>query len=87
MSLNEEVRVALRTARLDAGITSSALADMMGVSIWTLSRVEHGARSFDPAWLDRMPRDVRTPVAALLAGALRDDFQRIQAGVVGGGKG
>lgn len=59
-----EIGQALREARQAAGWRQGALARQIGVSIWTLNRVEHGARRFDLGWLVMLPAAIRGPVAA-----------------------
>ena len=61
------VGTVLREARLRAGMEQRALAITMGVSPFTLNRVERGRQRFRDEWLDRMPADIGGPVADALA--------------------
>ncbi|MBO0737577.1 MAG: helix-turn-helix transcriptional regulator [Alphaproteobacteria bacterium] len=49
-------------AREDAGYTQQRIADLLGVTLWCWNRVENGKRNFDPAWLGKLPPQMR-PVA------------------------
>ena len=70
--MNDDTGLVLREHRIAAGVTQSDLARTMQISIWTLNRVEHGKRSFDDGWLDRLPSPIRERVAEhLRAGYLR----------------
>lgn len=77
MTMSQEVGVALRDARLAAGLSQTRLASAMHISIWTLSRVEHGTRRFDAGWLKLMPEGVRAPVAAVVKRIHRDEYWRL----------
>jgi ribosome-binding protein aMBF1 (putative translation factor) len=57
----------LREARLAAGVSQGDLAEMLGLSIWCLNRVEHDKRGFDTEWVTRMPATLRAAVRDALA--------------------
>ena len=57
----------LREARLQTGTEQQELARVLGVSPFTLNRVERGHQPFRDEWLDRLPSDIRRPVAEALA--------------------
>lgn len=52
----------LREARLKDGMEQQALARVLGISSFTLNRVERGHQRFRDEWLDRLPPDIRRPV-------------------------
>lgn len=64
----------LRDARLAAGITQSLLAELLGTTPDKLNKTEAGTRGFDEAWLERLPPEIRGPVAAELE---RDCLERL----------
>lgn len=53
----------LREARKLAGIKQGELAAIVGISIWTMNRVEMGRQEFKEEWLGRLPDPVRGAVA------------------------
>lgn len=66
----DETGAILREARIDACVPQGQLAGAMGISIWTLSRVEHGERSFQPEWVNLLPEPIQEKVAAHLRAKL-----------------
>jgi len=57
---------ALRAARAAEGLKTGELAKVLGISIWTLSRVEHDKRRFDINWIPLMPPRMRRTISGLL---------------------
>ena len=66
----------LREARLAAGMKQSELAELLGTTPDKLNKTEMGTRSFDEAWLTRLPSSIRGPVAAELE---RECLERLEA--------
>ena len=75
---NALVGLALRRSRMAAGIEQRALALTMGVSIWTLNRTESGKRRFDVRWLEKLPPEIRAPVASLLRGRMQQQLRSLR---------
>lgn len=67
----------LRRARQAAGVLQTDLAKTLGISVWTLNRVEHGSRRFDPEWVSRMPASIRRPVARSLIRRYSDSISQV----------
>lgn len=59
-----DVGSVLRAARAAARVSQGDLATLLGIPVWTLSKVEHGRRSFEAKWLDLLPEPIREQVAA-----------------------
>lgn len=68
----------LREARIEAGISQTALAKSMGLHVSTLNRVEAGTRSFDDDWLSLLPIEIRTPVSKMLEKVYRIKLNRLR---------
>lgn len=75
---SSDIGRALREARLAQGIAQGDLADMIGVSIWILNKVEHGVRRFDTDWLPDLPRPIRDAMQVALRGAV-DALDEVEA--------
>jgi len=56
----------MEDARKAMGLHQNELADMMGVSRWTLNRVINGHAQLQDEWIDLMPMPVREPVIRYL---------------------
>jgi DNA-binding XRE family transcriptional regulator len=56
----------LRQARINADMTQTQVANQIGVSLWTYNRVENGRRTFDEAWLQHLPQNIRQPLVDLM---------------------
>ena len=72
-----EIGTALKDARVRAGLRQAAVASALGISIWTLSRVENGTRSFDPSWMDLLPEQIRPQVIEVLKNIYRQEYWRM----------
>ncbi len=73
----------IRDARKAEGMSQTLLAQKMGISLWTLCRVENGSRTFDRLWLDKMPPGVRSPVARALEVEYQRELDSLREGRVG----
>ena len=62
----------LRQARLASKISQGSLAKRLGISIWSLNRVEHGKGKFDTDWMECMPPSIRSVVKTALDRETRD---------------
>lgn len=71
------VGTVLREARKKHRIKQQELAAQMGISVWTLNRVEHNTRSFDESWVELLPDEICAAVRAVLNTDLRRRFERI----------
>lgn len=49
----------LREARLRTGMEQRALAKMLGISTFTLNRVERGRQPFKEEWIDGLSPDLK----------------------------
>jgi DNA-binding XRE family transcriptional regulator len=78
MDLQYKVGATLRRARIDAGIQQQDLAEALGISVWTLNRLEHGCRSFDPEWLELLPPLIARPVVGLLSAHARQQYLNVR---------
>lgn len=61
-----EIGIALRNARLDAGLSQNELARLMRVSQGYISDLEKGNRSFQDRYIDKLPEAMRPSVKAAL---------------------
>ena len=61
-----EARLAMIDPDTDEPMTQVKLADILGISRWTLNRVENGHAQFQNEWLPLMPSAIRTPVVQYL---------------------
>jgi len=68
----------LRRARLAADLTQEELAAALGVSMWTVSRLENGHLNPNVAWLEKMPMKVRQPVIRYLEGMLKAEQEKLR---------
>ena len=65
--INRTVCETLRDRRLALGISQTELARTLGISVWSLNRIENGKRSFDASsLLPRLPTPIADCVAYLL---------------------
>jgi transcriptional regulator with XRE-family HTH domain len=60
------IGMALREARIAAGLQQKELARLMGIHPSFLSDLEKGNRTFHDRYVDRLPDVIRVPVAAAL---------------------
>lgn len=72
---NTTVGKAIGAARVGAGMSQTDLADILGISIWSLSRVEHGNRAFDTEWLAVMPASLSGPIREVLTREINGDLE------------
>lgn len=77
-SRSPDVAAVLRRSREAAGLLQVELARILGISVWTLNRVEHGTRRFDSDWLPMMPPAIREPVAQVLIRGYSDQISQVR---------
>jgi transcriptional regulator with XRE-family HTH domain len=75
--MNRAVSETLRDRRQALGMSQTKLAQMLGISVWCLNRVEHGKRSFDASWLPRLPMPMAKRVAYLLGYQMNQEKERL----------
>lgn len=65
MSFNvyQEVGDCLREARLSAGLYQAQVANMLDINRWVYNRVENGHLPFKREWLEKLPLNMRRPMA------------------------
>lgn len=68
----------LRETRRELGMSQSDVAALLGVSLWSYHRVEHGTRSFDPAWVRLLPATMCIRIADTVASDLEAQAQGIR---------
>lgn len=66
MAISPSIGTVLRTARLATGLEQRVLAKVLGISHYTLNRVERGRQPFKDEWLDKMPPDIKRPIVEAL---------------------
>src|SRR5208282_744019 len=74
--INRAVSETLRDRRLALGISQTELAQMLGISVWCLKRVEHGERRFDECWLPRLPSLIANPIIYLMNYQASQEIER-----------
>ena len=77
--LPDTIGAVLRKARIDNNLGQQELARIMGISVWTLNRFEHGKRQFDIDWLARIPVKVRAPIAKYLSMQTQRQFWHLKS--------
>jgi transcriptional regulator with XRE-family HTH domain len=75
--INRTVCETLRDRRLALGISQTELARTLGISVWSLNRIEHGKRSFDASLLPRLPTPIAKRVAYLLGYEMSQEKKRL----------
>lgn len=72
----------IRDERKRIGMEQQELASELGISVFCLNRVEHGRRSFDDAWVAKLPPAMRKTIADEIAEGYMDRAERIRSTVM-----
>ena len=78
------LRIALREARVESGLTQTALARLLGVSASAVQKLERGVANPTLRTIDRVAAALkRTPVVALVREGARDEYAAATRSVPG----